>query len=256
MLALAGAFGYFAFVKKSEPAQPPKYPYILKPLSQTQLSSLRSEFATSNKNICTQLNEFGLTEDKSDCGGWVTISITDEASIIELAKNWLAQNSEFTGVPKSKVSDIVIDRISSNKKVIGLQISFPVPQLYNGLPVEGDIAIPKVFANAKGISRVSGHWFPEITVPLEPKISETSAKNKLNGRTFTYSDVVGSPRDYRVEQKDLSNVARKVIFVRKSSQGLEFRLSWKIPVGQELSWTVYIDAITGEELKVTQMFVT
>ncbi|MDI6734509.1 MAG: hypothetical protein QMD50_03435 [Patescibacteria group bacterium] len=244
-----------------------EYPYILKPLLQTQLSSLRSEFAASNKNICAQINEYGFTEFKSGCfGETVRIEIVDETSIVEMVKNWLVQNSKFTGITNK--SDVIVDRVvklngciikceapNFDSKVISLRVDFR-GQTYNGLPVEGDIGSLTVFANANGISRIDGYWFPKITVPLEPKISETSAKNKINGKTFTYGDIAGNPKDYRVEQKDLGNVAHKVVFVKKSSQGLEFRLAWKVPVGQGLSWTVYIDAVTGEELKVVQMFQT
>ncbi len=243
-----------------------EYPSILKPLQENQLSNLRSEFEVSNKNICTQINEYGLTESKSECfGEIVRIEIIDEASIVERVQNWLIQNSKFTGVISP--SDAIVDRVIKldgcieckppdfDKKVIGLRIDFR-GQTYNDLPLEGDISSLTVFANAKGISRVDGHRFPIIPVPLEPKISETSAKSKLNGRTFTYGDIAGNPRNYRVEQKDLSHTAHKVLFVKKSPQGLEFRLAWKVLVGQGLSWTVYMDAVTGEELNVVQMFQT
>ncbi len=262
ILVLAGAFGYI--VQKTMASDAAEYPYILKPLSQTQLSGLHSEFEASNKNICAQINEYGFTEFKSGCFGEtiIKVEITDETSIIEMVKNWLVQNSKFTGITKK--SDAIVERVvklegcikcealNFDRKVIGLRIDFR-GQIYNGLPVEGDIGSLTVFANAKGISRIDGYWFPKIIVPLEPKISEASTKSKLNGRIFTYSDFAGNPVNYRVEQKDLSNVAYKVVFVKKSSQGLEFRLAWKIPVGP---WTVYIDAVTGEELKVDQMFQT
>ena len=243
-----------------------EYPYILKPLSQTQLSGLRSEFEASNKSVCAQINEYGFTEFKSGCfGETVRIEITAETSIVEMVKNWLVQNSKFTGITNK--SEAIVDRVvklngcikceapNFDSKVISLRIDFR-GQTYNSLSVEGDINPLTVFANANGISRIDGYWFPKIIVPLEPKISEASAKNKLNGRTFTYGDIAGRPVNYRVEQKDLNNVAHKVVFVKKSSQGLEFRLAWKISVGQGLSWTVYVDAVTGEELKVVQMFQT
>lgn len=291
VIAGAAGSGYCVFVKKSEPVveqspieqistqsqttdtrQTPtandtaEYPYILKPLAQTQLSSLRAEFAASNKKVCTQINEYGLTEYKSSCFGEtvIRIEITDETSIVEMVKNWLVQNSKYTGITKK--SDAVVDRViklagcikceapNFDRKVIGLRIDFH-GQSYNDLPVEGDVRSLTVFANANGISRIDGYWLPKITVPLQPKISEASAKNKLNGRTFTYGDVAGNPRNYRVEQKDLNNAAHEVVFVKKSFQGLEFRLAWKIRVGQG-AWTVYIDALTGEELKVVQMFRT
>ncbi|KKR58428.1 MAG: hypothetical protein UT97_C0030G0003 [Parcubacteria group bacterium GW2011_GWC2_40_31] len=252
--------------QKPPPPDSIEYPYILKPLSQTQLSGLRSEFAASNKNICTQINEYGFTEFKSGCfGETVRIEITDETNTVEMVKNWLVQNSKFTGITNK--SEAIVDRVvklngcikceapNFDSKVISLRINFR-GQTYNSLPVEGDINPLTVFANANGVSRIDSYWFPKITVPLQPKISETSAKNKFNGKTFTYGDIAGRPVNYRIEQKDLNNVAHKVVFVKKSSLGLEFRLAWKISVGQGLSWTVYVDAVTGEELKVVQMFQT
>lgn len=241
--------------QKPQTSDTAEYPYILKPLSQTQLSGLRSEFETSNKNICAQINEYGFTEFKSDCfSETVKIEIVDEEKIVEMVKDWLVQNSKFTGVVnKSDLASEGIDKIGTAL----LKIDFH-DQMYNSLPVEGnsDIRSLTVFANANGVSRIDGFWFPKITISSQPKISEVSAKNKLNGKAFTYGDFVGNPIDYRVEQKDLSNTAHKVIFVKKSSQGLEFRLAWKILVGQGLSWTVYVDAITGEKLKAVQMFET
>ena len=270
VIVLASVVGYFIVNQRTPaPTQPSitdinqtsttpdttEYPYTLKPLSQTQLSSLRSEFEASNKNVCAQINEYGFTEDKSGCFGEIIIvEITDETSVVEMAKNWLVQNSKFTGI--SRKSDAVVERIitTSGKKVT-LIIHFRA-QTYNNLPIEGDIKPITVFANVNSVSRIYGYWFPKITVPLEPKISESFARNKLNGRIFTYSEFAGDPINYRVEQKDLSKVAHKVVFVKKSFQGLEFRLAWKILVGQGLLWTVYVDAITGKELKVVQMFNT
>lgn len=291
ILVLAGALGYFALVKNSTPVveqsptkqtptqpsttdtgqKPPisdttEYPYILKSLPQTQLSGLRSEFTAANGKVCTSINEYGFTEIENICLDQeiVRVEITDEKSIVEMVKNWLVQNSKFTGITKK--SDAIVDSQSSlgcvncdtpilERKGIILKIQFR-GQTYNGLPVEGDISPLIVFANVNGVSRIDGHWFPKITVPPEPKISEASAKNKLDGRIFTYGNIGGGPVNYRVEQKDLDKVAQKVVFVKKSSQGLEFRLAWKIPVGQELPWVVYTDAITGEELKVVQGFET
>lgn len=276
IVVIAGITGYSVFNKSillPTPVPSPtsttdttEYPYILKPLSQIQLSGLRSEFEVSNKGICTQINEYGFTEFKNGCfGETVRMEIVDEARIVEMVKKWLVQNSEFTGITKK--SDAIVDNVMKldgcikceapnfDRKVIGLRLDFR-GQSYNGLPIEGDISPLTVFANANSISRIDGYWFPKITVPLQPKVSNDLAKNKLNGRTFTYSDFTGNPIYYHVEQKDLSNVAHKVVFVKKLSQGLEFRLAWKISVGQGLSWTVYVDAITGEELKVVQMFQT
>ena len=48
------------------------------------------------------------------------------------------------------------------------------------------------------------------------------------------------------------SVKRAVILPIEKSDMIEVHLAWEIVAGKSLSWTVYIDAINGEELKVIQ----
>lgn len=265
IVALAATGGYFALHDRSanvdrsaKPATPviPGYPNVLRPLSQTELSGLRTEFEAANKGICVQLDEFGLTVYKDNCLDYMLdkTEITDNAKTVEMAKDWIVQNSKFTGI--TDASSLIVKY--SNTIDIGhtlLKIDFN-SQTVEGLPVEGDFRPPTVFVNAHGVSRMDGHRFPNITIPPLPKITEASAKDTLIGRTFTYSDFTGQPLAYRVAETDLGGAAEEVVFIKKSSEGLEFRRAWKIPVGRELTWTVYVDAMTGEELGVIQRFQT
>jgi hypothetical protein len=52
------------------------------------------------------------------------------------------------------------------------------------------------------------------------------------------------------------SVKRAVILPIEKSDMIEVHLAWEIVAGKSLSWTVYIDAINGEELKVIQNFQT
>lgn len=257
IVILAGVVGYFAFVKNTG------YPYVLKPLSEIQLSILRSEFTASNGNICAQISEYGFTEYESGCLGRLglreiaRIETADEARVIEMVKDWLVQNSKFTGITKkSDIETEVVLKLGvcawcdPPVESAGL-LKIEFRRQINDLSVESyDIEPLFVFANANGVERIDGSWFPKITVPLEPKISLASAKSRLIGITFTHSDLTGEPFNSNIEEieeKDLSTwVAEKVIFVKKSRQGLEFHLAWKI---SSESWVVHIDAITGKELR-------
>ncbi len=271
-VVIAGALGYVVFQKRPAPPATPRgegYPYIVKPLAPTQLEALRSEFEASNKNVCTEINEYGFTEHKYDCvREMVRKEITDEARVIEMAKNWLVKNSKFTGVTNK--ADLVVGNVrkidtciikcatpNSKRQVSELEIFFPQPA-YNGLPVEDNTRGINIYANADGVSGVEGYRLPAVTVPLEPRISEASAKVKLIGKIFTFGDIGGKARDYRVKKEVLNNSASKVVFVKGSAEGLEFRLAWKILLGQggQGLWTVYSDAITGEELEAVQNFQT
>jgi hypothetical protein len=42
----------------------------------------------------------------------------------------------------------------------------------------------------------------------------------------------------------------------EKADAIEVHLAWEVVAGKSLTWTVYIDAMTGEELKVNQNFNT
>jgi hypothetical protein len=52
------------------------------------------------------------------------------------------------------------------------------------------------------------------------------------------------------------SVKRLVVLPVEKSDAIELHLAWELIAGKSLSWTVYIDAVTGEELKVIQNFQT
>lgn len=237
------------------------YPFVLKPISQTTLKSLNKEFNVANKKkqICTELNEFGLTSRNRSCDREILdIVINDEDKIVAKVKDWVLKNSKFTGV--TNISDLIVEsttrlNLNSQRKFTGLIVYFR-RQNYSGLSVEGPTDRLVVYADAVGVARVDGFQFPSIKVPLEPKVSSAFARRKFVGKTLTSMDISGNPVNYTVEQKDLGSSGHKVIFVRKTSSGLEFRLAWKVSVGQPTMWSGYVDAITGEELDILQEFVS
>jgi hypothetical protein len=51
-------------------------------------------------------------------------------------------------------------------------------------------------------------------------------------------------------------VNEPVVFPIEKGDSIEVHLAWQLVAGTSLTWTIYIDAITGEELKVVQNFQT
>ena len=42
--------------------------------------------------------------------------------------------------------------------------------------------------------------------------------------------------------------------ITAASDAIEVHLAWELVAGKSLSWTVYLDAVTGEELRIVQNF--
>jgi len=52
------------------------------------------------------------------------------------------------------------------------------------------------------------------------------------------------------------DVRRLVILPVEKGETIEVRLAWEVIAGSSLAWTVYIDAMSGEDLRVVQNFNT
>lgn len=228
-----------------------EYPFVIEALMESKLQSLDAEFKGLNRlRSCNRevggirspdslvLNNIGLLSEACRKTDSEQGRISEKDKLVERAKDWVIENSRFTGI-----SDKLVLRI---EKIIeipqGIRIFFE-GQKYIGLPVVNIVfRTMEIIIDEDGVRRAVGHWYPVIQAPLEPVISEDSAKNKLIGKIIMVGDVIVVPR---ITKGHLDEPAIKVIFVKHSTQGVEFRLAWKIPV---LSNFYYIDAITGEIL--------
>ena len=82
------------------------------------------------------------------------------------------------------------------------------------------------------------------------------AGKKVVGRTFSYTDVAGREQRTPIGDPNEVNVKRLVVLPIEKADAVEVHLAWEVVAGKSLSWTVYIDAVTGEELRVFQNFQT
>ena len=104
---------------------------------------------------------------------------------------------------------------------------------------------------------------PLVDLPTQGSIEPEILIDKLIGRNFFYSDFSGNPRVYKVtsrEEIEDINDGNLVVYPKLGDEKLIFHLAYKIGVGKMFGsfrdWTVYLDAITGEELGITQNFNT
>lgn len=126
-----------------------------------------------------------------------------------------------------------------------------------GLPVAGNYGeINAVISGDGRLLQFDDRFIPTIELPLRPQVAREEAQKRVVGRTFTYTDIAG--HEQRTQLAGAADVTVKQLVVLPIQKGdnIEVHLAWEVSAGRGLSWTVYLDAITGDELRVVQNFQT
>ena len=251
-ILIAIIFLYFCFfygcALNSDNDSEDLYPTAIYSLSDSKLEQLQSEFDKLNNNkIGTRLDQFGYT-------GYTMVYIASEAfisdsnTVKQMAITALIKNSKFTNV--SKESSLSLNRMfqtSNNSWKI-----FFNEQVYKGLRVEETTLT--VYLNSDGVYRLDNHFFKDIYIPPKTEYSESEVKESLLGREIKYYP----NRVYIITDSSFSGIpSEKVIIPVQTDTQIEFRVAWKINIGESgFDWAIYVDTITGEEIKIIQNFIT
>jgi hypothetical protein len=106
------------------------------------------------------------------------------------------------------------------------------------------------------LMQLDSRFLPTVELPARPVIERSDAAQRVVGRTFTYGDIAGRPQTAKIGGLQEVSVKRLVVVPLEKGDSIEVHLGWEIVAGSSLTWTVYLDAITGEDLKVVQNFNT
>ncbi len=95
---------------------------------------------------------------------------------------------------------------------------------------------------------------PAFDLPLRAEISTQSLPAKMVGREFKYSNIAGMPMSYKVTGRAEISIKDLVVYPKREGSRITIHLAYPVEVGQGMTWTVYVDAITGQEIEVKQNF--
>jgi hypothetical protein len=124
-------------------------------------------------------------------------------------------------------------------------------------PVAGNFGEMIAVVSRDGrVMQLDDRFVPVVELPLKPSVERDIAAKKVVGRTFSYTDIAGREQRIPIAAPNEVSVKRLVILPIEKADAIEVRLAWEIVAGKSLSWTVYIDAVTGEDLRVVQNFQT
>jgi hypothetical protein len=96
---------------------------------------------------------------------------------------------------------------------------------------------------------------PVLELPTKAEVDVEDIKSRLFNREFTYTNIAGLRQSYRITRREEIVVKDLVIYPKRERGKLSIYLAYPVEAGSGMLWTVYFDAINGQELGIKQNFV-
>ena len=197
------------------------------------------------------LDQFGLVRqaNKVVVSPQPAPNATDQAATIEMAKNFIVENSKYTGVINKDALDV-----NRNPTINRNRMTFSFKnQTYQGIVIENMNIY--IVADNGGILKITGHWYPRINITTEPKINLDEVKKKIIGQETTVGEAGGLPEKVLFSGEAKNFESGELVILPVDDDRLT--LCWKIFYKQQrLPWIIYVDAISGDIIKIQPNFVT
>jgi hypothetical protein len=162
-------------------------------------------------------------------------------------KQFIDRWRDLLGADPDSVSLISVADAGDARRLIFKQANYP-------FPVAGNFGEMTFVVSSEGrLLQLEDRFIPVVETPVRPEYQREAARRRIAGRAFAYRDAAGNEQRTQIAEDEVTIKQLVILPVEKGDQ-IEVRLAWEIVAGRALRWTVYIDAITGEELSVTQNF--
>ncbi|MGH9852920.1 MAG: hypothetical protein ACREBD_24045 [Blastocatellia bacterium] len=104
--------------------------------------------------------------------------------------------------------------------------------------------------------QLNSRIIPVFDLPAPAEINPQSIADKMMGREFKYANIAGQTLSYKVTQRSEVSVKDLVVYPKEEGRKITIHLAYAVEVGTGTTWTVYVDAINGQEIAVKQNFVS
>ena len=169
-------------------------------------------------------------------------------AIREAARAFIDRWRELLGIDPASVSLIAVDESGDVRRLTFRQANY-------AYPVAGNFGeMVAVISKDGRLMQLDDKFIPVVELPLKPSTERDAVAGRVVGRTFAYTDIGGREQRTAITAPGDVNVKRLVILPIAKSDAIEVHLAWELVAGKSLSWTVYLDAMTNEELKIVQNF--
>ncbi len=227
------------------------YPTVLFPLPQSELLKLKAEFDSLNDTkIQSELNEYGLIK---TCGlldrGQSTI--TDTNIVVSKAKSAVWKFRKFTNVIDTNL--LIVTEATRSSSGLFTDWWIHLKQPYKSLMID---AMEISLLVHQDVVQMYGHTYKNVFIPIHDLITIERAIKSLLGYEIEYYCKTKEKFIISIEAVFIDQVSM-VIYPKKSSNKIELRVAWKIPIGSGRypHWNFYIDVLTGEIVYIHQLFI-
>ena len=169
---------------------------------------------------------------------------------IELHARLLGIDAGDTSIGQPELSLVTLSHEGALTRVVYQQRSFLYPL------AEGYGTLEFVLSKTGSLLQWHSSLLPKVALPARPTVEADSLPARFVKREFTYSNVAGQPMRYQVERADEVFVKEAVVYPRVTGARATIHLAYPVVVGLGTTWTIYVDAMTGEELGVKANFVS
>jgi Zn-dependent metalloprotease len=227
---------------------PKDYPTTYSKFSSYILAQMQSSYALKNKYMVSSLNEFGFCnylDDLLDVGTPPLNSVITKSEATEIVKSFVKNNSTETGV--NNPNDLSFYKVSSSTGYGG-SIGWVFKTENQKLDtIEVMYSELIVHLTNREVTLCLGNWFPEIYIPTIFNVSQTKAKDNLNGKVVSHYTFGGSEYFVTISKPDLdkSTIHLKVL-PKNNTDNIELRLCWQINIPGPVYYEIYVDVMTGE----------
>ena len=122
-------------------------------------------------------------------------------------------------------------------------------------PISGGYGELRLAVGKNGtLLQLNDRIIPALDLPTRAEIAPQSLVDKMVGREFGYTNIAGQPLSYKIASSSEVTVKDLVVYPKQEGNRITIHLAYPVEVGQGTTWTVYVDAITGQEIDVKQNF--
>ncbi len=250
-----------------EVADFPEYPVKIEAKELRELEELNARYQSENDDhICSTLNEFGYTgfsrvlfpENENPCleREIVRVQLNEVDTLIDLAKESLLKNQEFTLVSDTNALEIkevvplygctICEGPGINSVPIEYKITFDEQKIGNTSIRNSNIT---VFVDSVGVNRIWGNWFPEFTSPGLINVGYLEAQRMLIGWEINMQPLTGEDEVFTINSEHLVNEPEFEFYPYINNGVLELRRTWNVevlyPKESFVGWNANIDVFDG-----------
>lgn len=175
---------------------------------------------------------------------------TETFALREAMRSFIDRWRELLAIDPATISLVGADGSGDTERLTYSQANYAYPLAGNF----GEMVA--VISRDGRLLQLDDRFVPVVDLPLKPTVEREIAAKKVVGRTFIYTDIAGRQQRTQIAELAEVTVKRLVILPIEKGDAVELRLVWEVTAGRSLSWTVYLDAVTGEDVRVVQNFQT